>query len=108
VKLGETLDLPEGQPQNFGAKARAAHAKKQSVLELGFLCVGGDSFQRIEVGELLGSDIQPAEPVVLVGSGPNGGVVLPEALYFVIRFPIFERRLDGARECGWELVTLAI
>ena len=37
VQLGEALDLAEGQPQNFRAKARAAHAEQQRMLELGLL-----------------------------------------------------------------------
>src|SRR4029077_1632033 len=60
VQRGKALDLPESHAQNFRAKAGAAHAQQQRMLELGLLYVRRNFFEDVELRKLLFGDVQPA------------------------------------------------
>ena len=61
----------------------------------------GDLLQMLNVGKLVVSDSQPAEPVALVLSRPQRGITCPEPLNFAGRAPLFQRRVD----CGTQGVV---
>jgi len=50
VQLGKPFALSKCHAQDFRAKAGAAHAEKQRVLETRLLHVGGNLLQGIDVG----------------------------------------------------------
>ncbi len=50
------------------------------------------------MGDLLGGDVEPAQPVGFVRAGPERGIVLPEAADFVAGAPIFNVRLYRGRQ----------
>src|SRR6267378_3686012 len=100
VKLWVARKFAESEAQNFYAKAGAAHAEKDRVAEFCFLDFGRELFEVGEFLELLIDDGEPAEPFAFVGAGPEGRVLLPEARYLVIRFPVGERGLHSFGQ-GW-------
>src|ERR1700730_3699112 len=108
MQFGESLDLAESQAQDFGAETGAAHAEQQSVLELGFLYVGSNFFEQVELGKPLLRDVHPAQPLRFVSAGPDGGVALPEPPDLVVLFPIIQRSFDDSFQFIWEHVELGI
>jgi len=74
-------------------KAGTAHAQQEGVLEARLLHVIGNLFQRVNIGKLFFGDGEPAEPIALVRAGPERSILLPEARYFVVLFPVFRTQL---------------
>ena len=74
----ERLDL-ERPPQHLRRERRAAHAEQHAVVEL----LDGGLGERGELAHVRlhpHDDVEPAEPAVLVGAGPERGVVRPDPL----------------------------
>src|SRR5258708_36780049 len=84
MQLGKSFDLSKGKPQDFRAKARSSHAEQKGVLESGLLYFGGKRSQSGAVRHLVIGDAKPAEPMILVGSGPQRGVGPPQTPPFVV------------------------
>ncbi len=88
VQLGKSLDFPKGHAQNFRTQAGAAHTEQQRVFETRLLHVRSNPLQNFEMRELLLRDGEPAKPIALVRSRPEGSILLPETHYFIVFFPV--------------------
>ena len=64
--------------EHLGAEARAAHPQQHDVGEAALLHVASQRRQPRDVGQFLLDDVQPAEPFVLVGPGPQRCVASPK------------------------------
>src|ERR1700756_4304610 len=100
MQLGKSFDLSEGKPQDFRAKARSSHAEQKGVLESGLLYFVGKRRESGAVRHLVIGDGKPAEPMILVGSGPKRGVGSPQTPHLVVLRPIRKRALYGRRQSG--------
>ena len=58
----------------------------------------GDFLKLVDIRDLLFDDSEPAEPFGFIRVGPERSVTIPEALDFVVGFPVFERGLYGRGE----------
>src|SRR5712671_1495754 len=108
MQFGETFDFPKGHAQNFGAQAGSAHAQQQRVLELGFLYVGCNSLEDINLSKLFFDNVQPTQPLRFIGASPNGRVPLPQPPNLVVLFPIIKRSFDQRFQSLWKHVELGI
>src|SRR5882757_8467927 len=108
MQFGETFDFPKGHAQNFRAKAGATHAQQQHVLELGFLYVGCNFLEDVNLSKLFFDDVQPTQPLRFVGAGPDGSVPLPQPSNLVVLFPIIKRGFDQRFQFFWKHVELGI
>src|ERR1700720_3039431 len=104
MQLGKSFDLSKGKPQDFRAKARSSHAEQKGVLESGLLYFGAKRSQSGAVRHLVIGDVKPAEPMILVRSGPKRGVGSPQTPHFVVLRPIRERAVYGGRQFRRERV----
>ena len=98
--------LRKGLGQYFRPEARSAHAEHDGIAEIlpfhamGIILVIGD------VG--CGRTVEPAQPFVLVGSGPHRFVVLPEPSDFRRGSPLFGRALDRLADIAAEAERLPV
>ena len=93
--------LAIGQSKDVWTQTRSAHAKQQDVGKLAVLGIVGYGFQVCAVRDLFVGDAEPSEPVCLVGSGPERGVVFPQASNFSIGTPVIEVFFyEAARSVG--------
>src|ERR1700745_149362 len=104
MQLGKSFDLSGSKTQDFRAKARSSHAEQKGVLESGLLYFGGKRSQSGAVRHLVIGDAKPAEPMILVGSGPKRGVGSPQTSHLVVLRPIRKRAVDGGRQSRRERV----
>src|SRR4029077_3548990 len=95
MQLRKSFDLSKGKPQDFRAKARSSHAEQKGMLESGLLYFGGKRSQSGAVRHLVIGDAKPAEPMILVGSGPKRGVGSPQTPHLVVLRPIRKRAVYG-------------
>ena len=72
---------------DFGAQARPAHPQQKDVRESALSYVLGELDELIGRIELRFDDIQPAEPLALIGAGPQRGVLGPQTRDFVAAAP---------------------
>src|SRR6266851_507121 len=93
METREAGDLAEGFGQDFGAKARSSHAEQEYVGKVIFADFVGQALELFFVFDLLFGDVQPAQPLALVGVCPQGGVALPQAADFSGGAPV----TDGLR-----------
>src|SRR5260370_1766012 len=87
MQLGKSFDLAEGNPQDFRAKARTSHAEQKRVLESSLLYFGSKRSQSAAVCHLVIGDAKPAEPMILVGSGPKPTVAPPQTPHLLVLLP---------------------
>ena len=88
VELGPAGDATEGQLENFGAEARAAHSEQDDVAEARLPDVFGGAAEFVETAELLIHDPEPAEPPRLVPPGPQRRVPRPEPAHLPAIRPV--------------------
>ena len=69
----------ESLGKDLGAEARPAHAEQQHVAEPAGPHVAGEVFERGDRLLLLADDAEPAEPLGLVGFGPQRRIAMPTA-----------------------------
>src|SRR6267154_6541281 len=108
MQFGKPFDLAERHPQNFWAEAGAAHAQQQRVLELGFFYVGCNFLEGVSLSNLFFDNVQPTQPLRLIGASPNGRVPLPQPLNLVVLFPIIKRGFDERFQFLWKHVELGV
>ena len=96
VQLGESVLLSEGERVHFRAEAGSAHPQQQDVRESALPYVFGELDELIGGIQLRLDDIQPAEPLALIGAGPQRGVLGPETRDFAAarHAPVVERALQ--------------
>ena len=98
--------LCEGLGQHFGPEARSAHAEHDRIAEIlsfhamGIILVIGD------VG--CGRTVEPAQPLVFVGSGPHRFIVLPEPADFRRGSPLFGSLLHRLADIAAEAERLPV
>ena len=109
VQFRIASDFAEGQAQDLRTKAGAAHSKQAAHrLKPAFLMSAAIFFSGQCSSSLLLGDIQPAEPFVFIGAGPQRGVSLPQAGDFSCTFfPIVRaRRFTSSANVVGEFVGL--
>ena len=72
-----TTNLAERKLQNLNAKARTAHTQQHSVRESRGANLFGNLLETLSFRQLLFDNSQPAEPLALVGIGPERGIRRP-------------------------------
>ncbi len=108
VQLREAVDHPEGHLQDLRTEARAAHAEQQRVPEALRAHHGGDPLKALEArGELVFGDAEPAQPLGLVGPGPERCISGPQPPRLSADPPLIQRRFDRLRLFRRQLVALA-
>src|SRR5882762_9441828 len=105
VELGPADEAAEGHPEDFGAKARAAHAEHEDVAEASLPDVFGGAADVVDTAELLVHDPEPAEPPRLVAPGPQRRVPRPEPAHLPAIRPVLERGLGLRLEIAGKPVT---
>ena len=71
---------PEGPPQHLGREARAAHACQDDIGEAVLVHTTGERLELLDALLHAQGLVQPAEPPVLVGPGPERRVAVPDPL----------------------------
>src|SRR6185312_393001 len=85
----------EALAEHLRTEARPAHSQQDDVGEATLLDLRRKTPQPIAIGQLLLRDGQPAEPFILVGSGPERFIAGPEASYAPVLAPSLHFRRDG-------------
>ena len=67
-------------------------------VKFSFFDVRDRGAQFIAVSNLVGGDVEPAQPLGFVGSGPERSIVLPQTTDFVAGAPIFNVGLYRGRQ----------
>src|ERR1700722_10486567 len=94
--------------EHLRPETRAAHAEEKSMREALPRNVVGQSQKGIDARALSSRDVQRAEPLCLVGVGPQAGVARPEAAHVPITAPSFERHCHGLFHLGGKHHGLAV
>ena len=84
-------DVPEGLAQHFRAEARAAHSEQPDVAEALRGYRAAEPAQGIESCTHPGGRVEPAQPALLAGAGPERRVPAPEARRAVPALPLGDR-----------------
>ena len=80
----------------------------KTCVKSSFPDVAGNLFETIARAGLIGNDVQPAEPLVFVCSGPQGRISAPKAAGPIVLNPLLERRLNLRGQMGRETEGLGI
>ena len=86
-KRGQPAAMAECRCQNFGAETRPAHAEQDRIGEAVALCLLGKS--RIARDLCVIDAVEPAEPAIFVGAGPQRLVAPPELADIAVDAPVF-------------------
>src|SRR6185437_10101216 len=70
VEMRPARLLPKGLTQNFRTQARTSHPQQNDVGEPALFDLRCETMQPINTSQFLFDDVQPADPLVLVRSGP--------------------------------------
>ena len=77
-QFGKSVLLPKGVLEHFRAKAGSTHPKQQDFFEPSPFDLFGKGFQFAQMSQLIIRNRQPTQPVPLVLSRPESGVVAPQ------------------------------
>src|SRR6185312_11182662 len=91
---------PAGLPsedlaQHLRTQARASHSQQDGVGEPALLHLLSKIMQPADIGQLLLDDVQPANPLVLIGPRPERFVAGPEPPYAPLLAPDLHLLLEG-------------
>ena len=87
---------PKVFAQHFGTQAGTAHAQQKNRLEAGALNVSAQAREGREILLLPLNNVDPAHPLLLAVASPQGRILFPEAVDFVVGLPVGSCCIHGA------------
>ena len=96
VGRGKAGLRPKRHGQYLGTKTRPAHPEQKNGLKPGGHDVGGEGGMSGSVFLLALDDIDPSQPLFFAVAGPEGWVLLPEAVNLVVGLPVGGGLVDDA------------
>ena len=88
--------LAEGLRQNLRTQARATHPEQQYRPEIRALHVSAQFGKRHQVLLLPFDNVDPAHPLLFAVASPQGRILLPEAVHFIVGLPVGGGSVHGA------------
>src|SRR5438552_12340961 len=79
MQSGPAVVLTERIGEHLGAETRSAHAEQHDIRRSRALYIARERVERGDLRQFARGNIEPAEPAVLVRTGPQGFVLGPEA-----------------------------
>src|SRR5262245_12710982 len=108
MKLGMAELLSKRHLQNFGAEAGPAHAQQERMFETATDGVSGDLGQALQVGGLIFSHMQPAQPLIFLVAGPERSIAFPQAVDLIVVLPVLQRGIYRLLDRSRKITILAL
>ena len=108
MQLRKALGGAERLSDHLRTKARSTHAQQHGVPNARIGDLPGGLLQWTDVRQLVVGDVQPAQPALLIGTGPERGVFCPQTADLAGPLPIRDDFRNAGRKMLRQCVGLPV